>query len=718
MTAADLPLELEELRHAAQSAATTLAAAPFLRPGSAQDVLEDVARGRDGLTWFDWPREMPDAERRDRLAKLLCATGVVVAEKGGGIRFTRPELADYLTAHYISRRYPRARSLRARSYLAPQAVWPWPDTGMQLFLAALWWRSARPTVDRRIRRLLHERHRDPNIHFVIELARRNLLPDSGILEQVMEVLRDALTHPDGGEGVFGLLFDLDPRQALAELESLVSNPGPRTTDRRRLAAVDEISKHAELRGAKNLAILAGNLTGAPSDRFETAILIGERDPQQGKRARQLLAASPDMGDLRADVVLHLGSPELMREFVALGHGLPDRKREEILVVLLGAAAGDGIAAAEEFASTATQEDTPLRIAELVRGRDTATASRILESLLWRDDPADGEVRFRAAVMIGEIEPAQAVPVLERFAMDPEGSGALRVAAANRIVAVHGGPMTTLVLLADDPGLEVVYRGDAAQAVSNVDESLGARLYISISKTGLSSHVSRLSWLRKAYACDVEQATPELTELAADARVAGKIRLEAVKVLRSTLPRTRVIALYSTIVDTADDQVALDAAREVVEMEALTGHQLLARLARRGKATIGFRITAAIEAEGEGVRSLREFATTARPDTARLRAATALLKHDRSAGRAALRAIVKRADGRIRIQAAQALPGNAAVVDALVHVSEHDRSDAVRFEAADIAMDHDAKRGRAAMQKLLDAPRTSPKIREQARRRLS
>ncbi|MEU3770789.1 HEAT repeat domain-containing protein [Amycolatopsis keratiniphila] len=669
------------------------------------------------MAWFDWPREMSDAERCDRLAKLLCASGVVAADKGG-IRFTRPELADYLTAHYIFRRYPRARSLRVRSYLAPQAVWPWPDAEMQLFLAALWWRSARATVERRIRRLLDERHRDPNIHFVIELARRNLLPDGGILERVMEVLRDTLTHPDGGDGVFGLLFDLDPGQALAELESLVSNPGPRTTDRRRLAAVDEISKHAELRGAKSLAILAGNLTGEPSDRFETAILIGERDPQQGKRAHQLLAASPDMGDLRADVVLHLSSPELMREFVALGHGLPDRKREEILVALLGVAAGDGIAAAEEFASTATQEDTPLRIAELVGGRDTVAASRILESLLWRDDPADDEVRFRAAGMIGDIEPAHAVPVLERFATEPDVHGRLRVAAANRIVAVHGGPTTTLVLLADDPGLEVVYRGDAAQAVSNLDKALGARLYVSIAKTGLSSHVAQLSWLRKAYACDAEQATPELTDLAGHARVAGKLRLEAVKVLRSTLPRARVIALYSTIVDTSDDQAALEAAREVVEMDAPAGHQLLARLAGRGKATVGYRITAAIEAEGAGVSALREFATAARPDTARLRAATALLKHDRSAGRAALRAIVKRADGRIRIQAAQALPGNSAVVDALVYVSEHDRSDTVRFEAAEIAMDHDTKRGRAAMQKLLEAPRTSPKIREQARRRLT
>ncbi|WP_410656986.1 hypothetical protein [Amycolatopsis sp. lyj-112] len=552
---------------------------------------------------------------------------------------------------------------------------------------------------------------------MIELARRDLLPGSGIVEQVVEVLRDALTQPDGFEAAVGLLVDLDPGQALVELESLVSNPGPRATDRRRLDAVDEIAKQDKPRGAKSLAILAGNLTGTPSDRLETATLIGERDRAQANRARHLLAASPDMGDLRADVVIGIGSSELMREFVALGRGLPDRKREEILVALLGMPGGDGIVAAEQFADTAAREDTPLRIAELVRGRDSGTAVRILDSLLWRDEPVDGEMRFRAAVMIGDLEPAQAIPVLERFAADPEAPGGLRVTAAKRIHAVYGGPSATLVNLAEDPRLEAIYRGDAAQAVSEVDKVLGARLYITISKSGSGSHVTRLSWLRQAYDCDAEQATPELAELAAHAPAPGKTRLGAVKVLRSTLSQVRVVALYTTIADSADDRTALEAAREVVTLDTPAGHRLLAGLADRRKATIDFRIAAAVEARGAGVRALREFALTARPDTARLKAASALLEHDRSAGKAALWAIVKRADGRVRIQAALALPGSSAMAEALVYVSEHDRNAALRFEAADTAMDHDAKRGRAAMQKLLDDPRTSPKIREKARRRL-
>ncbi|WP_242545998.1 hypothetical protein [Amycolatopsis sp. MtRt-6] len=162
-----------------QAAVRALATASFLRPGEARAVLEDVARERDGLARFDWPREMPDTERRERVAAYLRTTGLVVAD-GSGLRFSRPEVADYLVADHLFRRYPRARSPRAWKYLAPQEIWPWPDAGMQQILAALWWRPARPVVERRIGRLLEDRHRDPNIRFVIDLVRRGLLPDDGI----------------------------------------------------------------------------------------------------------------------------------------------------------------------------------------------------------------------------------------------------------------------------------------------------------------------------------------------------------------------------------------------------------------------------------------------------------------------------------------------------------------------------------------------------------
>lgn len=659
---------------------------------------------------------MSDAERRRRSADLLRTTTLFAAGEGR-LQFDRPDVADYLHAHYVVRRYPRARSLRVRKYLAPQAMWPWPDAGMQQILAALWWRSARPVVEQRIRTLLHERNRDPNIRFVIELSRRDLLADGGVREQVLEVLREALAKSDAWKATVGWLFELDGGQALTELESMVRNPGQGTTDRRRLAAVGEITSRDKLRGAKSLAILAGNLTGEPRDRFDTANLILAHDRAQGIRALGLLAASRDMEDLRADAVILIGAPELMQEFIAAGYGLPDRKRAEILAALLALPGSDWAAAARKFAATAAEVGTAVRIADLVRGRDPAAGSRILEDLLDRRDLVDGQAGYRAAVMIGEIEPALAIPALERFAALPLVSPSLRVAAGTRIVATHGGSTATLVGLAENRELEAVYRGDAARAVGGVDKPLAARLFISIATNGSSSQVARLNWLREAYKCDAAMTTSVLAELAEDRQVPGKVRLEAVRVALPTLRRDRIFALYRSMVENSDDQTAMEAARNVAERDVPSGRRLFLKVAERPKAPIELRITAAIEAGADGVSVLRRFATTAHPVNARLRAAKALLPHDRSGGKAALQAIVRGAEGRIRILAAQALPGNSSVAEALVYVSTHDRNHTVRLEAADIAMDHDRRLARPAMQRLVDDPRTPGKIREQARRRL-
>lgn len=715
MTADGLPRELEELEHVVQAAVRALATAPFLRPGEARGVLEDIARERDGLARFDWPPEMPGAERRDRVAAHLRTTDLVVAD-GSGFRFSRPEVADYLGADHLFRRYPRARSPRAWKYLAPQEVWPWPDAGMQQILAALWWRSARPVVERRIVRLLEERHRDPNIRFVIDLVRRGLLPDDGIREKVFEVLRGALTEPGGWAAAFGWMVELDPGQALAELESLVANPGPGGTDRHRLDAVDEITRHDEVRGAKNLAILARSLVGEPADRLATAVRIQERDPALGDRALRYFAGDRAMGDLRAEAVVLIGSAELMREFVTAGYGLPDPKRAEILSALLGLPGAEWSDAAERFAATAAA-GTTVRIAERVRGRDAAVTLRILKTLLAREDLSDGEAGFRAAVVIGEIEPALAIPVLERFAGLTRVPCGRRVMAGKRIVATHGGSPDTLVRLAEDPGLETSCRGDAARAVRDVDRPLAARLFIAIARTGSTTHVAGLNWLREAYECDPGQAVPALAEVVRDRHVPGTVRLQAVGVARPELSRDQAVAWYGTVVGDADDQAALAAAREAAELYGPAGLRLLAKVAERPKADVTLRITAAIEAGSEGVRALRGLATTARPIQARFTAAKALLPHDRSAGKTALRAIVRDAEGQIRIRAALALPGHSSIAEALVYVAQHDRNHAIRLEAADTAMDYDVRLARPAVQRLVDDPRTPERIREQARRRL-
>jgi hypothetical protein len=184
-----------------------------------------------------------------------------------------------------------------------------------------------------------------------------------------------------------------------------------------------------------------------------------------------------------------------------------------------------------------------------------------------------------------------------------------------------------------------------------------------------------------------------------------------------LSRDQAVAWYGKVVGDADDQAALAAAREAADLYGPAGLWLLAKVAERPKADVTLRIAAAVEAGAEGVGTLRELATTARPIQDRFAAAKALLPHDRSAAKAALRAIVRDAEGQIRIRAALALPGHSSIAEALVHVALHDRNHAVRIEAADTAMDYDVKIARPAMQRLVDDPRTPSRIREQARRRL-
>ena len=119
------------------------------------------------------------------------------------------------------------------------------------------------------------------------------------------------------------------------------------------------------------------------------------------------------------------------------------------------------AAAERFAATAVEAGTAVRVAERVRGRDSAVALRILAALLAREDLTDREAGFRAAVLAGEIDPLAAIPALERFAALTRVPGGLRVMAGKRILETHGGSMDTLVRLAADAGLE---DGDVITAV--------------------------------------------------------------------------------------------------------------------------------------------------------------------------------------------------------------------------------------------------------------
>lgn len=83
----------------------------------------------------------------------------------------------------------------------------------------------------------------------------------------------------------------------------------------------------------------------------------------------------------------------------------------------------------------------------------------------------------------------------------------------------------------------------------------------------------------------------------------------------------------------------------------------------------------------------------------------------------MEAIVREGEGPIRIKAAEALPGNAEITDALVYVVQHDRTHAVRQAAAVNAVGYDERLARPAMRWLVEDPRTPERIREQARQRL-
>jgi hypothetical protein len=205
---------------------------------------------------------------------------------------------EYSAACHIVRRYPRGphwSKPRTWKYLKPQPTWPWPNARMSLFLVALWWPDAQPSVDRRLRRLLHDRHRHPNINFLIGLSRQDLIPGSDISNDTAILCRDLEREEDKGRWVatVELLRLLNPTMAIAELEKLIRFPGPTIKPLRRFDAVEcmDSMKHDSARVAKNLTFLAESLTmtGTPQDWYDTALRISRRDPKLGRQTMLRLA---------------------------------------------------------------------------------------------------------------------------------------------------------------------------------------------------------------------------------------------------------------------------------------------------------------------------------------------------------------------------------------------------------------------------------------------
>ncbi|MEU7790601.1 hypothetical protein [Amycolatopsis sp. NPDC049159] len=701
--------EIEELEAIVRSAERTLSRTEH-PPPDARAFLEELAhRCRDG----EIGPEPVDT-----------STGLFRTENGRS-RFARPDVRDYLAAHHVVRRHPRGPRLAAPAtwkYFVPRKNWPWPDAGVQAFLAALWWQPAKPAVERRLGNLLHKRHREPNLRFVVDLLRRNLVPGSDLRRRTIDVLRDAVRDDELDDDRWTASLEqlqlIDPAVAADELDAMITFAAPTASSLRRYHAVVALIDYDRARGMKALKILARNPTGTAQNRFDTAILIGELDEAAGVVAMQQLAGTEGMGDLRVDAAIVLHRPDLLSELVTGGGDLSDDARLRALGELLPVEPGTAITAAERFAETAADEETPLRIAELVRPFDGPAALRMATRIAGREDKrADSEVRYRAVLLIGGIDPAQAVPALRRLSESEAATFRVRLRAATGIVTEHRGPIDAVVALANAPRLAWADRAEAAETLEETDPETSARLLVTISKSG-PPDAGRLTLLRQAHRIDSRQAVGAITELIKDKHVAGPTRVRAVELVATTLGTAVVIGLYAEIVATADGESARAAAKKVIAMGHPDGPRLMGKVADRTDEKPEFRLDAAREAGPHGRNALLSLAQKGRPDSLRLNAAKALYTIDRSSGRKALEQLVKRATpGRVRIDAAKCLPG-PAVVGALATIAEDRRERApVRLDAAEQAWDIDPKRGRLLVEALATDPSIPANLRERAQNHL-
>lgn len=732
----DVPAEIAELKQLVRQGLETLDQPPYLDQDTTLKVLEEIAyASRDtdspGLTELavrssvpEWPADLDEAEKHKIVTELLGECGILVADEDD-FRFADETVHEYLAACHIVRRQPhgpRVWDQHPWRYLAPQKSWPWPDAAVKLFVAALWRPNARARVDRRLRRLLSPRHRQPNIRFVIELIRRDLLPGSDLSERTAAILEAELVDGKQDESRWQDMADalrvLDPGRADAKLESLFRNPPENVSPRRRFAAVDELARHDPALGTRNLRFLAENPAGTPDEKLEIAALIADRDHDEGVRARRLLANSPDMGESRVDAAIEVGSPELLAELIEHPRGLSDAGRLKLSGELLELEPSIALPAMEKFDRTASGPETRLRIVELIKPHEWQTALRIANEVAWPvETEIESPLRLRAVLLIGEIDGGQAISALHRLSGDPTVLDEIRLAAARRI-ADDGGPITALVELAGDSELERPYRAEAAKAVGSLDPEIGARLYIAIATTQAPTGSGELALLSEAHKLSPAPAEEALSEVARSPRVKGGIRVEAVEIASQTLTTRQKIDLYTTIATTTDTGTALTAARKVARMDSVDGQLLMGTLARQNTTDVTFQLTTALEAGIHGLPILANLARAGKDDTVRLKASRGLYDIDKSRGIPALQDLVKKSRaGDVRIDAALSLPKKLAT-DALIIIATDRAEDGeIRFSAAVKAMDFSEKRGRQALRELGDDQNASKTIRDKVRRQL-
>ncbi len=259
--------------------------------------------------------------------------------------------------------------------------------------------------------------------------------------------------------------------------------------------------------------------------------------------------------------------------------------------------------------------------------------------------------------------------------------------------------------------------DAAQAVGEIEPATGADLYLVLASSRTSLDAQRLRLLRKAYSLDAGQGAEALADFARSKEAPGKLRLDAVEAVSSTLGTRRTVQLYAAIVDDADSDTALAAARKAKARDLDAGQRLLGRVAGR-TADSSFQTAAAQEAGGYGKQVLAEIADRNRSHTVRLTAAKALYTVDRSSGTAALWKLARKGKpGRVRIEAAFALPGSETVDALIVIAQDRAETEEIRVDAGMDVLKRNKKRGREMLSKLAEETRISSRTREKIHRLL-
>lgn len=693
------PGEITRLEDLLRPCAEKVAGSPFHAGEDPDEVLEDLSAARTGT------------ERRAVFGDLADDQNV----------------ADYLAARRIARRYPagpRWWQPVTQKYLRPRARWPWPDAGTKLFLAALWHAQAESVIDRQLRRLLDQRHRDPNIGFVIELSRRGLIPGCPVRADLVAALREALSDDGQDDRAWARTIEwvrrFDPAMAVEELERLAFDPNRDLRPQRRFAAAKALREEDPERGTAVLAHLAEHLIGTAQDRLDTAVLINGVDPGIGARALRQLANAADMAELRVDAALAEGSADLLFELAANERSLSDDGRLRLAGKLLDSDPDRAVEALRELVDGTRTSRTRLRAAELIAPVRQELALEFAKDVAWPEGSGfDSAARYNAVVLVGDIDPDRAIVELEKFAADGSVSGVLRLEAAERIVTEHGGSIDALVSLAHTQHLGHDLRMRAAAAVGAAEPEAGAQVYIALARERRMTEIGQLTPLRKAYQLDPVAAAEALSEVADNRRVPGPVRLRAVEIAGRTLRPERRIELYQAIAEsTTSEESALSAARKVSELDRPAGHRVLSELAERIGSSDRFRLTAAREAGPRGRQALVALARGGRPDALRLEAGRALYAIDDKTGEAALwRLAMQGRPGELRIEAALSLPGRQSL-DALIAIVEDRREkDDVRFDAGREAVRLDRRRGRDALLDCAENPRTPDALADRIQRYL-